>query len=91
MLVRKIRLYKNNFVKAIFTNISAYELHKLLNTSTSNIPIIILNKNLIDLTEEDSDSGAAVFTIIGQNKHLKIKNNKHPKGIDEKNYLKILF
>lgn len=84
MLVRKIRLYKNNFVKAIFTNISAYELHKLLNTSTSNIPIIILNKNLIDLTEEDSDSGAAVFTIIGQNKHLKIKNNKHPKGIDEK-------
>ena len=73
MLVRKIRLYKNNFVKAIFTNISAYELHKLLNTSTSNIPIIILNKKLIDLTEEDSDSGAAVFTIIGQNKHLKIK------------------
>ena len=82
--MRKIRLYKNNFVKAIFTNISASELHKLLNTSTSNIPIIILNKNLIDLTEEDSDSGAAVFTIIGQNKHLKIKNNKHPKGIDEK-------
>lgn len=77
--MRKIRLYKNNFVKAIFTNISAYELHKLLNTSTSNIPIIILNKKLIDLTEEDSDSGAAVFTIIGQNKHLKIKNNKHPK------------
>ena len=82
--MRKITLFKNNFVKAIFTNISAYELHKLLNTSTSNIPIIILNKNLIDLTEEDSDSGAAVFTIIGQNKHLKIKNNKHPKGIDEK-------
>lgn len=84
MLVRKIRLSKNKFVKAIFTNISAYELHKLLNISISNIPIIILNKNLIDLTEEDSDSGAAVFTIIGQNKHLKIKNNKHPKGIDEK-------
>lgn len=89
MLVRKIRLSKNNFVKAIFTNIRAYELHKLLNISISNIPIIILNKNLIDLTEEDSDSGAAVFTIIGQNKHLKIKNNKHPKGIDEKKLSKV--
>lgn len=87
--MRKITLSKNNFVKAIFTNISAYELHKLLNISISNIPIIILNKNLIDLTEEDSDSGAAVFTIIGQNKHLKIKNNKHPKGISEKKLSKV--
>ena len=86
MLVRKITLSKNDFIKAIFTNISAYEIFGLLslNTSISNISIIILNKNLTYLTENDSgESGAAVFTIIGQNKHLKSENNKHQKGIGE--------
>lgn len=86
--MRKIILSKNNFVKAIFTNVSAYEFRKLLNSlkvSISNIPIIILNKSLIDLTGNDSSrDGASVFTIIGQNKHLKRKSKiKHSKGISE--------
>ena len=84
--MRKIILLKNDFVKAIFTNISAYELCQLLNsfkTSISNIPIIILNKSLIDLIENDSSaSGADVFTIIGQNKPLRKNKTKHPKGIE---------
>ena len=84
--MRKIILLKNDFVKAIFTNISSYELCQLLNsfkTSISNIPIIILNKSLIDLIEDDSSaSGANVFTIIGQNKPLRKNITKHPKGIE---------
>lgn len=84
--MRKIILLKYDFVKAIFTNISAYELCQLLNsfkTSISNIPIIILNKSLIDLIENDSSaSGADVFTIIGQNKPLRKNKTKHPKGIE---------
>lgn len=84
--MRKIILLKNDFVKAIFTNISAYELCQLLNsfkTSISNIPIIILNKSLIDLIEDDSSaSGANVFTIIGQNKPLRKNKTKRPKGIE---------
>lgn len=84
--MRKIILLKYDFVKAIFTNISSYELCQLLNsfkTSISNIPIIILNKSLIDLIENDSSaSGADVFTIIGQNKPLRKNKTKHPKGIE---------
>lgn len=80
--MRKIILAKNDFVKAIFTNISVYELGQLLNKLTT-FKILILNK-LMDLTDDDSTSGANILTIIGQNKYFK-KMAKHPKGIGEIN------
>ena len=82
----KIILSKVNFIKAIFTNISIYELHKLLSSlTTSNISILILNKALIDLTEDDSAdaSGAVTFTIIGQTNYKKIKEKDINKSIKQ--------
>lgn len=98
--MKKIILSKIDFVKAIFTNISIHALEKFLNNIDNltkyiaNIPVLILNNNLIE-TGNDSSNGSLVLTIIGQidYKKLKEKKLKHLKGsniIDKKTSTKIV-
>ena len=97
--MKKIILSKTNILKAIFTNnISFHKLYKLLNyckkqnnmaISTNNFQVLILNKALINLIENNtsSESGANTFTIIGKIDYKKLTEQnkiKHPKGIDKK-------
>ncbi len=97
--MKKIILSKANILKAIFTsNISFHKLYKLLNYCTkqnnmaiskNSISILILNKALIDLIENNTsnESDANTFTIIGKIDYKKLKEQnkiKHPKGIDKK-------
>lgn len=96
--MKKIILSKTNILKAIFTsNISFHKLYHLLNDfkkannltiSTNSISILVLNKALIDLIEDNSssESEAATLSIIGEINYKKLKQQnkkKHPKGISE--------
>ena len=104
--MKKIILSKANILKAIFTsNISFHKLYKLLNYCTkqnnmaiskNSISILILNKALIDLIENNTsnESDANTFTIIGKIDYKKLKEQnkiKHPKGIDKKIPSKVII
>ena len=74
--MRKIILSQKKFLKVLLTTININNLRKLSKMhklSLDYIPIIVIKSALLNLFEDDSNSGALTATIIGKRNHNKIK------------------
>ena len=75
--MRTIILSKKEFSKILLTTTNINNLRKLSKMhklSLEYIPIIVMKSTLIDLFEDDSNSGALTATIIGKRNYNKIKS-----------------